>query len=123
MEEMGFGESIVLYNQPSQSPDTNLLDLGFFNAIQSAYYRKSPRTHRDLLRCVQEAHDEFDSNKINRMWLTLMSCYNEIIEIHGDNNYKIPHMSKAKLEREGTLPEVLPVTPDPLPLLQDLGYI
>jgi len=124
MEEMGFGESIELYNQPSQSPDTNLLDLGFFNAIQSAYWRKCPRTHRDLLRCVQEAHEELDSNKkINRMWLTLMSCYNEIIENDGTNAYKIPHMSKAKLEREGTLPEVLPVTRVALPLLEDLGYL
>ena len=38
------------------------------------------------------------------------SCLNEIIDSHGDNTNKIPYMGKEKLEREGKLPAVLPVT-------------
>ena len=36
---------------------------------------------------------------------------NEIIEGFGTNQYKIPHLSKAKLERARTLPSCLEVTP------------
>ena len=35
---------------------------------------------------------------------------NGTLEVNGDNTYKIPHMNKAKMEREGTLPRVLKVT-------------
>ena len=52
---------------------------------------------------------EFDPAKINRTWLTLQSCLNEILLNDGGNEYKIPHMNKAKLEREGRLPTVLEV--------------
>ena len=38
-----------------------------------------------------------------------MSCVNVIIEHLGDNDYKIPHMNKAKMEHEGNLPMVLGV--------------
>jgi hypothetical protein len=34
-----------------------------------------------------------------------------IIEHHGSNDYKIPHMGKAKLERLGHLPDAIEVTP------------
>ena len=38
-----------------------------------------------------------------------MSCLSCIIENLGDNDYKIPHMNKAKMEQEGTLAMVLHV--------------
>ena len=31
----------------------------------------------------------------------------EIMKVDGGNNYRLPHMSKGKLEREGRLPERL----------------
>ena len=34
---------IEFYAQPPNSPDTNILDLGFFNAIQSAYWSHAPK--------------------------------------------------------------------------------
>ena len=34
---------------------------------------------------------------------------NEVIKHHGDNKYKVPHMNKRKLEREGRLPITIPV--------------
>lgn len=46
------------------------------------------------------------------MWLTLMQVMNAIIEDDGRNDFKLPHMGKAKLEREGRLPTVLEVHPD-----------
>ena len=46
---------------------------------------------------------------MNRTWLTLHSVFNQIILCNGDNDYNIKHLSKAKLERTGQLPNVLDV--------------
>ena len=46
-----------------------------------------------------------------------ISCYNEIIRCHGDNNYKVPHLGKERLDRRGELPTVLPVIEEALDLL------
>ena len=56
-----------------------------------------------------QAYVAYNSNKINRIWLSLMSCLNESVEHHGDINYKIPHIGKERLERIGELPITLPV--------------
>lgn len=94
------GCKISLYTQPAQSPDTNLNDLAFFRSIQSLYYRAA----------VLAAYNEYPIMQMNRMWLTLMSCCNMILEHNGSNHYKIPHMNKKRMEREGTLPKVLSVS-------------
>ena len=47
-----------------------------------------------------------------------MSCLNMIIKHLGDNDYKIPHMNKAKMEQEGRLPTVLNVTDAVAPLME-----
>ena len=36
------GKHIEIYNQPANSPDTNINDLAFFWSIQSLYYIESP---------------------------------------------------------------------------------
>jgi len=41
------------------------------------------------------------------MWLTLQTCMNNIVENDGGNNYKIKHMGKRKLEREGLLHRII----------------
>ena len=49
---------------------------------------------------------------LNRTWLTLQSCFNQIILHHGENDYSIEHISKAKLEQQGQLPDALDVVDD-----------
>jgi hypothetical protein len=56
---------------------------------------------------VQRTYQEYPPDKINRIWVTLMSIFNCISENHGNNDYKIPHMNKEKMERDGTLPREL----------------
>jgi hypothetical protein len=107
LEEVGLNAK--LYTQPANSPDLNVLDLGFFRAIQSANDEVS-RDELTLITHVQRAYDLFPREKINHCWLTLQSCFNEIIEAHGGNDYKIVHMGKERLERNGQLPLVLEVT-------------
>jgi hypothetical protein len=109
LEEVGLNAEI--YTQPTNSPDLNILDLGFFRAIQSANDKVSSG-EEDLIKHVQLAFEQFPREKVNHTWLTFQSCLNEIIKDHGGNNYRIPHMNKQRLERIGELPTVLDVTDD-----------
>ena len=97
-----------LYTQAANSPDVNLLDLGFFRAIQS-FNDAAPKNEEDLIKSVQLAYNNYPRTKLNRTWLTLQSVFNQIILCNGDNEYDIQHLSKEKLERAGKLPIVLDV--------------
>jgi hypothetical protein len=102
------------YYQPPNSPDLNILDLGFFRAIQAIHYVNSPRTTAELIASVKNSYSEYDSTKLNHCFLSLQSCMNEIIELAGGNRYRLPHMSKNMLERQGILPSSIVCTDDRL---------
>ena len=97
-----------LYTQAANSPDVNLLDLGFFRAIQS-FNDVAPKNEEELIQSVQDAYTNYPRKRLNRTWLTLQSVFNQIILCNGDNDYDIEHLSKEKLERAGQLPNVLDV--------------
>lgn len=46
------GFDIHLICQPAQSPDLNILDLGFFRAIQSIQYKAFPKNEDELIKSV-----------------------------------------------------------------------
>ena len=111
LDDMNLQQKLTLLTQPANSPDLNHNDLGFFHAIEKAYQRKFPlKSPDEIIKCVTDAFWEYPMNKMNRLWLTRMQCMNEILECHGGNDYKLPHMGKEKLERIGKLPDVLEVT-------------
>ena len=97
-----------LYTQAANSPDVNLLDLGFFRAIQS-FNDAAPKNEEELIQSVQDAYTNYPRKRLNRTWLTLQSVFNQIILCNGDNDYNIEHLPKEKLERAGQLPNVLDV--------------
>jgi hypothetical protein len=72
-------------HQPANSPDLNILDLGFFNAFQSHYLNmEGPEDQSiEVMDCVTQAYNEYPANKLNRLWVSLQSIYNCIIETHG----------------------------------------
>ena len=108
VDEMGL--NLTMYTQSLNSPDTNILNLGFFRAIQS-FNDDCPANEEELIKLVEKAYGEYPLHKLNHVWLTLQSCFNMIIENDGGNDYKILHMGKESLERRGLLPWVLDVTP------------
>ena len=110
------GVDAELYTQSPNSPDVNLLDLGFFRAIQS-FNDAAPRNKEELIKAVGEVYENYPKEKINWTWLTLQCCFNQIISHHGDNDYNIDHISKEKLERNGNLPNVIDVVDDAEDLL------
>jgi hypothetical protein len=50
------GFNIRLKGQPPNSPDMNILDLGFFRAIQSIQYKKHATTVEDLVPVVEQVN-------------------------------------------------------------------
>jgi hypothetical protein len=97
--------------QAANSPDTNVQDLGFFRSLQSADWSQTPATTIDgLIDNVQAAFRDYCPKTLNRVWLTHATVCNEIILDGGNNEFKIPHMGKAKLEREGKLPTHITLT-------------
>ena len=90
---------ITLANQPPNSPDLNINDLGFFRIIQGLQHRKAPKTVSQLVDAVKQAYDEVSPSTLNYVWLSLMNCMTEILKHGGNNNYKLPHMGKEKLQR------------------------
>ena len=104
------GLNLTVFTQSPNSPDTNILHLGFFRAIQS-FNDDCPANEEELIKLVEKAYGEYPFCKLNRVWLTLQSCLNMIIENDGGNDYKILHMGKEAMERRGLLPLVLDVTP------------
>ena len=93
------GLNLTVFTQSPNLPDTNILDLCFFRAIQS-FNDDCPANEEELIKSVEKAYGEYPYRKLNRVWLTLQSCLNMIIENDGGNGYKIPH-----------LPGVLDITP------------
>ena len=86
-----------LYTQAANSLDVNLLDLGFFRAIQS-FNDATPKNEEELIQLVQVAYTNYPRKRLNCMWLTLHSVFSQIILCNGDNDYNIEHLSKEKLE-------------------------
>ena len=95
------GLNLTVFTQAPNSPDTNILDLGFFRAIQS-FNDACPDNEEELIKSVEKAYGEYPWHKLNFVWLTLQSCLNKIIEHDGGNDYKIPHMGKESLWRRGS---------------------
>ena len=108
VDEIGLNHT--MFTQSPNWPDTNILDLGFFRAIQS-FNNDCPANEEELIKTVEKAYSEYPMCKLNYVWLTLQSCLNMIIENDGSNDYKILHMGKESMERRGLLPGVLEVTP------------
>jgi len=49
--------------QPLNSPDLDLLDLGFFNAIQSLQHNVCPTTVEELVSAAETSFDEYPPNR------------------------------------------------------------
>ena len=106
--------NVELVFQPANSPDLNVLDLGYFNAIQSLQQKKAPTDVDQLIAAVQSSFNDLQRATLNNTFLTLQMVMEQIIMCDGHNNYKLQHMSKEKLERIGRLPTSITVSEDVL---------
>ncbi|TBU05615.1 hypothetical protein CWI39_0654p0030, partial [Hamiltosporidium magnivora] len=59
----------------------------------------------ELINCVQDTFHKLKANTLDNVFTTLQACMESIMLTDGGNCYKIPHLSKGKLRREGRLLE------------------
>ena len=52
---------------------------------------------------IERMYWEYDAQTMERVWQSLFSVYNSILQQKGGNQYKLAHTNKAKAQREGTL--------------------
>ncbi|POM59945.1 hypothetical protein PHPALM_31254 [Phytophthora palmivora] len=97
--------NIRLLFQPPNSPDMNCLDLGLFASLQVKQHREVVTGIEGKIESVKSAYMETDDVDQDNIFLTLQACMVCVLRDGGGNQYKIPHMSKAKQRREKKLPE------------------
>ncbi|KAF0701882.1 hypothetical protein AaE_016263 [Aphanomyces astaci] len=88
---------------PPNSPDLNVLDLGFFASIQALQYKSVSRTVGDVIRTTLAAYDELSVEKLYNVFLTFQAVMRLVLEHNGGNQFRLPHMNKAAMRRAGTL--------------------
>ncbi|KAF0707190.1 hypothetical protein AaE_013731 [Aphanomyces astaci] len=98
------GWTISLCSQPAQSPDLNVLDLGYFNAIQSLQHQMATYTLDDLVVAVVKSFEELECTVLDKTFMTLQKVMECIFKMGGDNDFKLPHQKKHGLVKEGPLP-------------------
>ncbi|KAH9134470.1 hypothetical protein AeRB84_019745 [Aphanomyces euteiches] len=81
-------------SQPPNSPDFNVLDLGFFNSIQSLQIRKRTRTIDELIDAVESSFNELPSSTVSKTFITLQKVMEKALEAKGGNDFQLPHMKK-----------------------------
>ncbi|KAH7841708.1 hypothetical protein Vadar_033271 [Vaccinium darrowii] len=98
------GFDIHLSCQPPSSPDMNVLDLGFFRAIQSLQHQEAPQNIDELVAAIEKSFNELTAQNLDRVFLSLQSCMIEVLKDYGGNNYKLPRLGKSQSMRHGNLP-------------------
>ena len=88
------GLDIKLIQHPPNSPNMNVLDLGFFRSIQSLTDRRGLTTIEELIQGVEEEYEGYDVENLNQVFLTLQMSMKEVMKIGGGNKYRNPHMSE-----------------------------
>jgi hypothetical protein len=64
---------------------------------------------QELITIVENAFAEYDPVSLNKVWITYQQCMIETMRVAGCNRYKLQHMKKDSLIRQGTLPDSLHV--------------
>ena len=61
--------------QPSQSPDINVNDLGFFVSLKSRVWRANASSVDELVQNVFDQYEEYDGDTLKREWQSLFEVY------------------------------------------------
>lgn len=104
------GWDISFRCQPPNSPDFNVLDLGFFNSIQALQHQNAPKSIDELIECVHQAFEDLEWPSLDDVFLSLQMVMNSCMKCEGGNQYKLEHMSKKKLRKKGELLESIVCT-------------
>lgn len=96
------GWNCTLVNQPAQSPDLNLLDLGLFHGMKSNAdgIKGNGRNIDTCIERMELSFQEYSSDSISIVWGVLFEVYRLILDDNGSNSFKLPH---SGVRRRGRL--------------------
>jgi len=94
---------VLIKEQPPNSLDLNVLDLGVFWVLQSHQFCNAPKDTSELIIQTKLTFNTFSAARLDNVWLTLQTCMNQIIKKDGGNDYKLVHMNK-KIGMQRTTP-------------------
>jgi hypothetical protein len=114
---------VDLFDQPPNLPDLNVLDLGYFVAIQALQQRHQQRTVDDLVAAIDKSCKELPSVTLGKIFVTLQKVMELVILHDGCNQFKLPHLGKDKALRSGMLLGTLPVCKELVEKLQASEYL
>ncbi|ETV96587.1 hypothetical protein H310_10288 [Aphanomyces invadans] len=97
------GWTFVIRRRPPNSPDLNVLDLGFFASIQSLQLKKVSRTVDEVIQYILAACDELSYEKLENVFLIFQAVMRLLLEHGGNNNYVMPRLKMAAMRRAGLL--------------------
>jgi len=85
------GWNIVFVTQPAQSPDLNILDLGFFRSLKSRVDNMKLKAYTvdELIDKVKRAYSAYDAETLDHIWKNLFHVYNLILANDGGNQFKL----------------------------------
>ena len=97
--------------QPAQSPDLNVLDLGYFRAREALQQKRQANTIEELIEAVEDSFEALKRITLKKVFITHQTMVEQVILHEGSNDFKIKHLNKDKIIREqGRLPEFIPLT-------------
>ena len=89
------GIKLKIKHHPYSSPELNVLDLGYFTAIQSLKHQIQSTTIEDLVENVKDSYTYLIINQLHNIWITWKLVMLKVIESNGDNTYVFPHKKRA----------------------------
>ncbi|ETV69567.1 hypothetical protein H257_14803 [Aphanomyces astaci] len=82
------------HRQPPNSPDLNILDLGFINPIQTLQQKMPAYTVDELISNVNVAYLNVPDESLDNVFFTLQTVLECILETDGNNKFKLKHIGK-----------------------------
>ena len=98
---------VELVTQPTQSPDFNVNDLGFFASLKSRVWRMNASSIDELVDPIFQQYEEYDRATLERVWQSLFKVYNQTLRKMGDNDFRVEHTGVTARQKAGTLERVV----------------
>ena len=97
--------NITLEQQPAQSLDFNVLELGILHSLQvQASQIKESRNLQEVINAVAMAFYNHDSNTLERMWQALFHVSDTTLCHNMDNDFPVPHTGTGAVQIRRDLP-------------------
>ena len=96
-------QKIKIVCQPANSPDFNVLDLGFFRSLQSYTQKRATPNTETLVNVVEQAYKNYPYEKILDSFITLQVSLESSLRDLGGNSGKMTHINKSSMNLQQKL--------------------